>query len=97
MPPDLCDVKAEGEWELLGVEESQERTEYITLAQHKRMQKVLFFLAVKSTLWEETSYCWKTSLHLLKGWASRAEKGTKKKKNPETCIWSLGGKENTRD
>lgn len=75
MPPDLCDVNAEGEQAWLGVEESQERTEYIALAQHKRMQKMLFFLAVKSTLWKETSFCWKTSLPLLKGWASRAEKG----------------------
>lgn len=89
MPPDLWDVNAEGEWACLGVEESQERTEYITLAQHKHMQKMLFFLAVKSTLWEETSFCWKTSLHLLKGWASRAKKGTKinRKQKHAFGVW----------
>ena len=47
MPPDLCDVSAKGEWARLGVEESQERTAYITLAQHKQMQKDVIFLGCK--------------------------------------------------
>lgn len=49
------------------VEEVRKGPKSITPAQHKQMQEMLFSLAVRSTLWEETCFCWKDFSELVGG------------------------------